>query len=320
MTTRLKAGLAVALLAVYVVAATYPFRWQWPAVPNLAAWDRVQSVRFPGPGILRSQEPPPWIAAAKRDHSLEIALQARSFSDRQSGPARLFTISRDPLHRNLTIAQDGADLVVRLRTPKTDLNGIPAHRVAGIFQDGGWKDIRVSIGPERLTIGVNGERLVAAPLPPAPLSKWDASYPLALGNELTHDRPWRGEVRRALVSVGGTSFDTISPESLYAPGFLWHRPDLQLDPFKDLNLTDVLINFFGFIPLGVFLAFGTRAGRRATVLNLVALIATASLGLELLQLGFVGRYTSTSDFLLNTAGGAAGLFLPRPHWFRLTSR
>ncbi len=320
MTARLKAVLAVALLAVYVIAAIYPFRWQWPLAPNLAAWDQAQSLGFPGPGILRSQDPPPWIAAAKRDQSLEIALQVRAFSDRQTGPARVFTVSQDPSRRNLTIAQDGADLVVRLRTPETDLNGMPAHRVAGVFRDNDWKDIRVSIAPESLTIEVNGERLHTAPLPPAPLSNWDASYPLALGNELTHDRAWRGEVRRALVRAGDTSFDYLSPEHLYAPAFLWHRPATRLNPIKDLTLRDALINFFGFIPLGVFFAFCMHGGRRWQGLTLVALIASASLGLEILQLGFAGRYTSTSDLILNTAGGAAGLFLLRRRWSRFPPR
>jgi VanZ like protein len=316
MTAQFKAVLAVALLAVYLVAATYPFRWQWPAEPNLAAWDQSQSIRFSGPGILRSQDPPSWVADAKRTHRLEIALSARTFSVRQAGPARLFTLSRDPLLRDLTIAQDGADLVVRLRTPQTNLNGIPAHQLGGVFRDDAWKDIRVSIAPERLAIEVNGARPYTAPLPPEALSNWDASYLLALGNELTHDRPWRGEIRRAQVSVGGSSFDYISPGLLYAPGFLWPGRAPQLNPFKDLNLTDVLINFFGFLPLGVFLALGTRGRRQPAGLTLVALIAATSLGLELLQLGFVGRYTSTSDFLLNTAGGAAGLFLLRLYWFR----
>jgi len=41
----------------------------------------------------------------------------------QNGPARIISLSRDSLHRNLTIGQDNKDLALRLRTPITGQNG-----------------------------------------------------------------------------------------------------------------------------------------------------------------------------------------------------
>ena len=42
---------------------------------------------------------------------------------KQQGPARIISISENPNHRNFTIGQQGADLIVRLRIPLTGMNG-----------------------------------------------------------------------------------------------------------------------------------------------------------------------------------------------------
>ena len=41
----------------------------------------------------------------------------------QNGPARIVSFSRDPYHRNLTLAQEGRRLILRFRTPATGENG-----------------------------------------------------------------------------------------------------------------------------------------------------------------------------------------------------
>jgi len=52
----------------------------------------------------------------------------------QTGPGRIVSLSADPLHRNFTLGQEGPDLVFRLRTPMTGLNGSdPALTVPGFF-------------------------------------------------------------------------------------------------------------------------------------------------------------------------------------------
>ena len=44
----------------------------------------------------------------------------------QSGPARIITLSKDSSQRNFTLGQDGDRFDFRLRTTKTDLNGLPS--------------------------------------------------------------------------------------------------------------------------------------------------------------------------------------------------
>ena len=54
----------------------------------------------------------------------------------QIGPARIISISENPYKRNLTLGQDGTDLVIRLRTPFTGINGRnPELVVPNIFSD-----------------------------------------------------------------------------------------------------------------------------------------------------------------------------------------
>ncbi len=46
----------------------------------------------------------------------------------------------------------------------------------------------------KAAIYINGEAAASGTVP-GDLSNWDAGFRLALGNELTNDRPWRGELR-----------------------------------------------------------------------------------------------------------------------------
>lgn len=309
MVSRLSTAIICFLLVVYAVAALRPFNWQWLTAPNMAQPREEHIWSFPKPGVLQSQTPPPWIATAKELQSLEIELQVRSFSYDQHGPARILTISRDPFHTNLIIAQDRKDLIVRLRTPKTTLRGIPAHRVKDVFAVSEWKHIQVFISSRQLKIEINGDPSYSYLLPKTPLANWDPSYLLAIGNEPTHNRPWQGEVKQALVRVGQMDQDYVSPHALFLPSVL--RPPIVLDliPFKGSTVIDLILNFFGFIPLGFFLALKAYSDGRKPRIIVLSILVLTSLNLELLQLFLPGRHTSTTDLLFNTAGGVVGLFL-----------
>ncbi len=54
----------------------------------------------------------------------------------QTGPARIVSVSATPYYRNLTVGQEGQDLVVRVRMPLTGLNGtVPELVFPNIFVD-----------------------------------------------------------------------------------------------------------------------------------------------------------------------------------------
>ena len=77
----------------------------------------------------------------------------------QSGPARIVSISADPLARNLTLGQEGDSLVVRLRTPLTGENGQRPELVApGVFAPGRVQHILVTYDGAVLSLFVDGRR------------------------------------------------------------------------------------------------------------------------------------------------------------------
>lgn len=60
----------------------------------------------------------------------------------QHGPARIVSLSDSPYLRNFTLGQEGRDLIFRLRTPATGLNGVwPELRVPNVFTDTRPRDI-----------------------------------------------------------------------------------------------------------------------------------------------------------------------------------
>lgn len=311
--------LAAAILLAYPLIGLYPYDWDAPGVAaNTAGPAPGGGLRFagPGPGIARSNGPPAWIAAAVRSNRLEVMLGVRPVAAEQRGPARIMTLSENPTLRNLTIGQDRDDLIVRIRTPWHSLNGTPQYRVPGVFRAGAWVDLRVVVEPGSLRVEIDDELRLDERLPRAPLGDWDRSYRAALGNELTGERPWLGDIRRAIVRVGDAAVDYAEPGVLRRPRLLWyfHNPP-ELSPFRNLHLSDAVVNLIGFLPLGLLL--GLWAGRprgRLTRWGALALVFAMSLVLETLQFGIPQRYPSINDLFLNVLGGAVGIQLAR--WAR----
>ena len=54
---------------------------------------------------------------------LYLKIDFTSHSANQTGPARIISISKNPLERNFTVGQDDSSLIIRMRTPFTGNNG-----------------------------------------------------------------------------------------------------------------------------------------------------------------------------------------------------
>lgn len=304
---RLLAGL---ILLSYPIAALYPFHWESPFARNLAETMPGGVIRFSAPGIAKTTGPPEWVTDAIRLNQLEISLSVRSYSPNQLGPGRIMSLSSDPWHRNLTIGQTRDDLIFRVRTPATDINGLPSTTISNVFRASDWIDLQITIQPRWLLITVDSVVKFKHPLPEAPFQTWDSSYELALGNELTGDRPWLGEIRRAIVRVGHTNTDYLIPCKLEIPKMIrYFHNTPRLTPFGDVELNDAFVNLIGFVPLGILL--GVWQLKRTQRLNWspMLIIATLSVTLESLQIGIPQRYLSVDDIILNCLGGATGLLL-----------
>jgi hypothetical protein len=276
------------LLVFYAAVFLYPFRWSPPRRVANEAERTPSGWRFPAAGLARSLGPAPFPRGR-----FDLKLRIRTARTDQSGPARIFTISRDPSLRNLTLGQEGTDLVLRVRAPGTTLNGMPQSRISGVFDDDRWHAVEVTVGGDTVALSVDGaQRLRRAYAGPV-TATWDRGYRIALGNELTGRRPWLGEIE----------YDGAleRPESYWS---MQHAP--RWVPFRELEGADVVLNAFAFVPLGVLLV---RLGwSRSTALFLSAGL---SLGIELTQLGLADRFASTTDLLLNGCGALVGVVAAR---------
>ena len=310
----LRWGTLVVVLGVYAIASLEPFDWQIPKqVPNQAERTR-DGWSFAAPGIVIAQPPHDWFEPARAAETFALSLAVRPGSAAQSGPARIVTMSRDTHMRNLTLAQEHADLVLRLRTEETDLNGLrdgePLARVPEVFGSARWVTVDLRIHPGQLMIAIDGRPAVAAALPPAVLETWDSDFSLALGNETTCDRPWLGEIRTAVVAVRGREHDYAAAENVRRPGSCWvigYMPALV--PLRLFLVEDAIRNTLMYVPLGVLfgLMLGWRA-RFAFARGLLAIVG-ASVTFEIAQLFVASRFSSIDDVLFNALGGSLGLAL-----------
>ena len=113
----------------------------------------------------------------------------------QSGPARIVSYSLNSSLRNFTLGQSGENLIMRLRTTKTDLNGVKPHlKVANVFGSPDLQHIVVTYDFLEQRVYINGAMQALEKIPGGRFTNWDPSYYLVLGNEATGDRPWLGKI------------------------------------------------------------------------------------------------------------------------------
>ena len=303
----------LALVLVYWAIGFYPY--QLPPYHNGATRTGEHGLRFDSPGVAYTRQPPTWLPTAIASSSLRVTLEVRAAPTQKGRWTRILTLSKDSHHSNLSIGQDGSDLVVQLRSPGTNPAGKPAYVIDRVFAQPGWHRIELNVAPRLLTVMLDGREVLGRSLPLHPLSNWSPEYRLALGNQFGFNRPWLGEVRKAIVLVAGERYAYTLPDALEIP-VSYRLPlanrHVQLTPFSDYSdgntkVVDKMVNLFGFIPFGMILAMTLRQPRSVWVL--AAIGCAMSLSIEAGQLFLAPRTPSVDDWLLNTLGGALGAWL-----------
>ncbi|UHD15279.1 VanZ family protein [Thiocapsa bogorovii] len=310
---QIKILIFIPFLLVYWAVGLYPFTFEPPKhVVNQAERTADGGLSFPAVGIARTSGAPEWLSALQDTSRLELRLVARTDNPDQRGPARLFTISDGVSDRNLTLGQEGADLVIRVRRPGSDANGTPALKLADIFRDADWHEIRVRVEPGRLAVTVDDKARVEQALSGSPFPEWNPEYALAMGNELPYGRAWTGEIRAASVDIDGRTIDVLDPAEIDLPGSWWEMRSFNpwdIDHKRAYYANaDIYINFFGFIPFGALLLL--LFGRRLSIVHIMLLGAALSLSIETLQI-LLPRHPSVTDLVLNTLGAGVGAALAR---------
>ncbi len=292
------------------IEAWFPFR------PEAPLWHRSApeatadgALRFDGHALLVSRGAPEWLTAVRTTGTIGVTLEARTASPDQDGPARLLTISGGFDHSDLTVGQEDADLVVRVRRPGSDPKGAPPYLVPGVFADSTWRTIDVAVDGSNVTVAVDGQMAVDDDVGGPVTAAWDGSYPVALGDEPRGDRGWRGELRQAEVTAGvapgpgGATVDLLAPGVLDGGhGFLIHS---RLGGLSRLSSPDPLavmaLRALVFVPVGMAAqALWRRRGRSvAVVVGLATLLLVGKV--------FVSdRHPVLSDSLLYAVGGLVG--------------
>lgn len=301
--------LPLAVVAYWTIGF-YPFQWFSPftAHKNFVEPTFAGGFTFSKQGIAYSKTAPQWVSTAIENNAFEVDLEVIPYNVGQIGPARIFTVSADNNSRNFTVGQSGRGLAIRLRTTESGPNGRPTYKIQEVFRRLIPRRISVRVANNELRVEVNGHQRLIARLPANALSAWNPRYRLAIGNEFTYQRPWRGEVKAVEVRVRDhtwryTAADLQTPNRYHLSSdiILGEISQLISNPFEVINPADWIINLVGFIPMGLLLtALGQRVSKACIWCGIL------SLSIEVGQFCVMTRSPSGSDLLLNILGGAIG--------------
>ncbi len=301
--------LVFATVATYVVLALFPFNWSPPRrIENHARLDG-DDIQISDVGIAYVNSTSDWIEKAIERNQFTMRVGFTPSSTEQTGPARIVTVSVNPYLRNVTVAQEGPTIIIRLRTTKSTLNGLPEFEVPELLRAGQRYEIELVVDRNVLQVMLDGEAVGSRQLPVNPLANWDRSFEVTLGNERTGNRPWLGSIDRAEIQVGDQLVDLLDRRYLDVPSKFWIRAlDIRIaagSQFIELEfLLDSILNIVCFS----FLSFVIMALRpnRQSALFVIAACSLLSLTVELSQILFDDRWPSLTDWILNTLGAGIG--------------
>lgn len=149
--------------------------------------------------------------------SFSLEIWCGSLDGSQTGPARIVTLSSGVNRRSLTLAQEGEDLLVWLRSTATDENGQDLALRHSIFgEDKLWHLLLVYDGGSgKETLYVDGASVATASHTDGQGAAadlgWDVEQEIfAIGDELDVPRPWHGFVEQLRIWDHVLNSDQVS--------------------------------------------------------------------------------------------------------------
>lgn len=165
------------------------------------------------------------VEACQGTQALSVVLWVTPAETRQSGPARIFTFSKDHEERNFMVGQEGNDYMTRLRTTETDENGRlkqgQQHLLKANNRAKAGEPVclvmtrsQTADGAAKAQFYLNGDPVDAVNLG-GTFDDW-GDFELSLGNEFIHNnRYWEGEFHR--VAVYSQALTPAQVRQLYYP-------------------------------------------------------------------------------------------------------
>ena len=180
-----------------------------------------------GKTLIHSEKPATKITeAVRRTGEITVEAWVRPANTKQSGPARIISLSGNSSQRNVTLGQEGNQFDARFRTTDTSGNGLPSLssqvrslslRLTHVVYT------RNRLGLARLFVNgkLSGDKTVGGKL-----SNWDKSFMLGLANELTKGRHWLGTYH--LVAVYSRDLSKKEVAEHYKAGVSAGNPEVML--------------------------------------------------------------------------------------------
>jgi VanZ family protein len=235
--SRMKRSAAIGypVLASYYLTQELHIKDRMGTLPDLVWRSEENAGGAPTETWLESESPVSYlIRRIAANSEFTLAASFASASAEQWGPARIISISRDPGHRNLTVGQEGSNLIFRLRTPMTGENGVyPTLTVPGVFAevgshalvaiyDGSKLTLHVDEPNKRYTMALNPGAAAASYFKPVstPMFFYHVAYHIAiffpfgiLLSMVLHSITCR-TMFRLLLAVSGTLFASLLLEGV----------------------------------------------------------------------------------------------------------
>lgn len=162
--------------------------------------------------------------AARSSNELTIEATVRSTSSQQSGPARIISFSSGPNSRNFTLGQEGDQLVLRLRTPKTGDNGLSPQVKLGKIEADQPTHVLIRYRDGRLEAFIDGKLSVSTDAIQGGFENW-AEQSLIFGDEVGGGRNWAGELEGIALYTRYLNDDEVAlHHSQFAKRFAERKP------------------------------------------------------------------------------------------------
>ena len=130
--------------------------------------------------------------------TIEMWLQTEDL--KQTGPGVILSYSIDPPLCNFVVGQWRDQLVVQVRTTKTDLDGTnPFLSIHDVFTSQSLKHMIIVYDLSEQRVYINGKQKARSDILKGNFSNWDPSCKLTIGNEVSGNRPWKGKIYYAAV-------------------------------------------------------------------------------------------------------------------------
>ncbi|MGI9457084.1 MAG: DUF1592 domain-containing protein, partial [Aeoliella sp.] len=148
------------------------------------------------PAMIRSPGPAKKIIDhIKHSRAMTIEAWVTPEIDKQSGPARIVSLSANTGERNFTLGQEGKQFDVRFRSTGTNTNGLPSIATSSDTATVSLRHVVYTRDPSGAAqIYIDGQQQSTGEVS-GDLSNWHNDYPFVLANEVTGDRPWIGTIQ-----------------------------------------------------------------------------------------------------------------------------